>query len=199
MRTDIPIILASASPRRRQLLETLGLPFTVVAADVDEQMDGFHTPVEIVEQLSLRKAQAVAAQLTSGLVIGSDTIVVLDDQVLGKPVDKQQAVTMLSSLQGREHIVYTGVAVINAAGGAYEVAHSLTKVRMRALSRSRIEAYVATGEPLDKAGAYAIQGLGATLVEGIEGDYFTVVGLPLALTADLLARFGIDLFHKSQE
>jgi septum formation protein len=193
MNKDVTFILASSSPRRRQLLSTLGLPFTVLSADVDEQFASELSPAEVVEQLSLRKARAVATKVSSGLVIGSDTIVVLDGEILGKPNNPQHAVEMLSRLQGEQHTVFTGVAIVDAASNLSEVAHNSTKVRMRPLTEQEQQAYVATGEPLDKAGAYAIQGLGATLVEGIEGDYFTVVGLPLALTAKMLSTFGIDL------
>ncbi len=193
MQTQLPIILASTSPRRRELLQTLGLPFTVQASNADETVAEGLTPAQIVEELSLRKAKATAATLKQGLVIGSDTIVVLDGQVLGKPADQREAFRMLASLQGREHFVYSGVAMVDAKTNQVEVAHSMTKVFIRSLTEREITAYINTGEPMDKAGSYAIQGLGATLVEGIVGDYFTVVGLPLQLTARLLTRFGIFL------
>ncbi|MET3290415.1 UNVERIFIED_CONTAM: septum formation protein [Brevibacillus sp. OAP136] len=191
--TLLPLILASGSPRRKELLHALGFPFVVQSSDVDESCDADLAPEAIVEELSLRKANAVAAEKTSGLVLGSDTIVVLDNQVLGKPQDEAEAFRMLKSLTGREHVVFSGVALVDAASGRHEVAHSSTKVRMRPMSDEEILAYIATKEPMDKAGAYAIQGIGATIVEGIVGDYFTVVGLPLALTADLLKRFDLHV------
>jgi septum formation protein len=193
MKTETSLILASSSPRRRELLQTLGLPFTVMTSDVDESTQPGMSPEAVVEELALRKARAVASRLDAGVVLGSDTVVVLDGHILGKPADEPDAFRMLSALQGREHTVYSGVALIDAATGRLEVAHSKTVVRIRPLTEREIRAYIATKEPMDKAGSYAIQGIGSTLVESIEGDYFTVVGLPLCLTANLLSRFGITL------
>jgi len=190
MREKTTLVLASSSPRRRELLKGLGLAFTVVTSDVDETTVPDLAPAEIVEQLALRKARAVAQRVNKGIVLGADTIVVLNGHVLGKPVDASDAFRMLSALQGRTHTVFSGVALIDAESGRSEVAHSATSVTVRAMSEQEINAYIATGEPMDKAGSYAIQGIGATLVEGIAGDYFTVVGLPLHLTSQLLARFG---------
>jgi septum formation protein len=187
------LVLASSSPRRKELLQTLGLRFSVITSDVDETTSPELTPAEVVEQLALRKAGAVAEKVSEGVVLGSDTIVVLDGQILGKPADEADAFRMLSALQGREHTVYSGVALIDAASGRSEVAHNATQVRIRPMSEREIKAYIATGEPMDKAGSYAIQGIGSTIVEGIVGDYFTVVGLPLNLTAKMLARFGLPL------
>lgn len=187
------LILASSSPRRRELLQALGIPFTVMTSDVDETTAPGLSPAQVVEELSLRKAREVAARLTEGVVLGSDTIVVLDGHILGKPADEADAFRMLSMLQGREHTVYSGVALIDAATGRSEVAHSHTDVKIRPLSEAEIKSYIATKEPMDKAGSYAIQGIGATIVEGITGDYFTVVGLPLCLTSKLLARFGMPI------
>ncbi|MDR9503625.1 Maf family protein [Brevibacillus agri] len=187
------LILASSSPRRRELLQALGIPFTVMTSDVDETTAPGLSPAQVVEELSLRKAREVAARLTEGVVLGSDTIVVLDGHILGKPADEADASRMLSMLQGREHTVYSGVALIDAATGRSEVAHSYTDVKIRPLSEAEIKSYIATKEPMDKAGSYAIQGIGATIVEGITGDYFTVVGLPLCLTSKLLARFGMPI------
>ncbi|MGF9822995.1 Maf family protein [Brevibacillus agri] len=187
------LILASSSPRRRELLQALGIPFTVMTSDVDETTAPGLSPAQVVEELSLRKAREVAARLTEGVVLGSDTIVVLDGHILGKPADEADASRMLSMLQGREHTVYSGVALIDAATGRSEVAHSHTDVKIRPLSEAEIKSYIATKEPMDKAGSYAIQGIGATIVEGITGDYFTVVGLPLCLTSKLLARFGMPI------
>jgi septum formation protein len=193
MQSTSTIILASSSPRRRELLHTLGMPFTVMTSDVDETVSPALPPAEVVEQLSLRKAREVAGKVNAGVVIGSDTVVVLDGKILGKPASAADAFAMLSALQGREHTVYSGVAMIDAESMRTEVAHSSTDVKIRSLTASEINAYIATGEPMDKAGSYAIQGIGATIVERIVGDYFTVVGLPLNLTAQMLTRFGIRL------
>ncbi|UFJ59955.1 Maf family protein [Brevibacillus sedimenti] len=193
MKAETSLILASSSPRRRELLQTLGLPFTVMTSEVDETTQPGMSPEAVVEELALRKAQAVASRLDAGVVLGSDTIVVLDGRILGKPADEPDAFRMLSELQGREHTVYSGVALTDAATGRFEVAHCKTTVRIRPLTEREIRSYIATKEPMDKAGSYAIQGIGSTLVESIEGDYFTVVGLPLCLTARMLSRFGITL------
>lgn len=190
---NVPLILASSSPRRRELLQTIGLSFTVMTSDVDETTDEHLSPKEVVEELALRKAKEVASRLTEGVVLGSDTVVVLRDQILGKPEDEEDAFRMLSMLQGQEHTVYSGVALIDVETGHTEVSYSHTQVRIRALTEREIKSYIATGEPMDKAGSYAIQGIGATIVEGIIGDYFTVVGLPLGLTTKLLTRFGMPI------
>lgn len=188
-----PIILASSSPRRQELLAGLGIPFSIHTSDVDETIDLETAPERIVEQLAKRKASAVATNYKEGLIIGSDTIVVLDSTILGKPKDDQEAFHMLSSLQGRVHFVYTGLAIIDVKSGTIRESHKRTEVRMRPLTTEEIHGYIATGEPRDKAGAYGIQGIGATLVEGIIGDYFTVVGLPLELLASELRSFGFEI------
>lgn len=195
----IPIILASGSPRRQELLASLGLQFEVMPSHVDEDVSAGIPPAQYVETLAARKARAVAARLATrgeapALVIGSDTTVVIDGTYLNKPADQAEAIAMLSRLQGRTHEVYTGLCVRHHPSGREEIAHSVTQVTMRPLPEERIRRYVRTGEPMDKAGAYAIQGYGATLVQRIEGDYFTVVGLPVGLLADLLERFGVPVF-----
>lgn len=197
---DIPeIILASASPRRAALLRQIGLPFHLHPSALDEDGTGSGTDPETrASHLALAKAQEVAAQLGRGLVIGADTIVVCEGVVLGKPRDKDEAQAFLLRLSGRTHQVITGVAVVEAETGRAEVAPTVTAVRMRAFDAAEAAAYVATGEPLDKAGAYAIQGRGALLVEEIEGDYFNVVGLPLTTLAALLRRFGLDVWDAAQ-
>ncbi|CAH0119131.1 dTTP/UTP pyrophosphatase [Paenibacillus sp. CECT 9249] len=190
------LILASSSPRRQELIRSLGLPFEIVASDVDESTPPDWTPAHTVEQLALRKAQAVSERLAppnESIVIGADTVVVLDDEVLGKPKDREDAASMLRRLQGRSHQVFTGVACIDMRTGRTEASHRMTHVRMKPLTERQIAAYAASGEPDDKAGAYAIQGLGATIVESIEGCYFNVVGLPLSLLSDMLASFGIEV------
>ncbi|WP_233697023.1 Maf family protein [Paenibacillus profundus] len=189
------IVLASSSPRRQELITSLGLPHVVQPSDADETVPADWAPTRIVEALALRKAQAVAQERhvsgEDGIVIGSDTIVVLDGEVLGKPHDEADAERMLTSLQGRSHEVYTGVALVRAADGRQEVSHRVTTVHMTAWTQEQIRRYIATGEPMDKAGSYAIQGIGATLVTGIEGCYFNVVGLPLSLLTDMLKMFDI--------
>ena len=192
----LPIYLASASPRRRELLEQLGLSFAVTVGNVDESIGEALPPGRMVEVLSERKAGKVAGELDSGLVIGSDTVVVWRDRIMGKPRDGQEALEMLACLQGDEHSVYSGLAVINAATGATHVSHERTRVFFRPAGRDELEKYIATGEPLGKAGAYAIQGLGSVFVEGIEGCYSTVVGLPLAKLAGALKEFGVDVLDR---
>lgn len=192
------IILASTSPRRRELVASLHIPFDIVPSHAEESTPKGWSPDRIVTELAKRKAEAVYRQLDDkdrhGVIVGSDTIVVRDGTVLGKPADQREAASMLRSLQGRSHEVYTGVACIDSRTGASKVDYRRTVVTMRALREEEIEAYAASGEGLDKAGAYAIQGLGATIVTGIEGCYFNVVGLPLSLLAEMLASFGIQVF-----
>ncbi|TLS53526.1 septum formation protein Maf [Paenibacillus antri] len=185
------LILASSSPRRQELIRLLGYPVEVVPSDADESVEDGWTPAEIVEELSLRKALAVLERLpdgAGGIVVGSDTIVVSNGRALGKPRDEEDAADMLRSLQGRPHEVYSGLALVDATTGGRSVAHRMTRVWMKPMDERRIRNYIATGEPSDKAGAYAIQGFGASLVERMDGDYFTVVGLPVSLAADLLER-----------
>lgn len=178
-------------------MSSLPLQVSVHPSEADEQYDARLSPEHIVETLALRKAMSVAKQLlhtqTEGIVVGSDTIVVLDGRPLGKPSDRMDAFRMLKSLQGREHLVYTGVACVELPGEKRLVRHRVTKVRMKPMSARQIDSYIATGEPMDKAGAYAIQGIGATLIDRIEGDYFNVVGLPLSLLSDMLEEFGVHI------
>jgi septum formation protein len=159
---------------------------------VDETLDPGPL-AEAVAGLALRKARAVAARRRSGLVLGADTIVVVDGEALGKPSSPADAAAMLRRLRGRAHEVMTGVAVVDAASGAEAARTVSSRVTMRAYSEAEIARYVATGEPLDKAGAYAIQGIGGALVAGLEGSRSNVVGLPLEATADLLRRFGLSV------
>ncbi|OUN01276.1 MAG: septum formation protein Maf [Firmicutes bacterium ZCTH02-B6] len=166
---DKPIILASASPRRQQLLAETGLPFTVAVSEVDEEAIIAGSPRELAEQRALHKARAVAVTLPDGLVIGADTIVLCQGQVLGKPKDAADAKRLLSLLSGRSHRVVTGVCVLEAPNGRCLVASACTKVTFRQLSPEEIDRYVATGEPMDKAGAYGIQGKGALVVERLVG------------------------------
>jgi septum formation protein len=184
----VRVILASQSPRRRELLNQIGLIHEVRPADIDESVWPDEPPVPHCERLAREKAHTLALQHPDAVVVGSDTIVVVDGTILGKPTNADDAVAMLERLAGREHTVYTAVAV--AHGGQTLSAVESVAVRFRQLSRSQIEAYVGTGEPMDKAGAYGIQGYGATLVEGITGDYFAVMGLPLGQLVELLRTLG---------
>ena len=187
------IILASNSPRRRELLGQMGIKgFKVAAPDVDETVEGNLHPAQIVEELSLRKAKAAAAKNDGdGLIIAADTVVALEGAVLGKPRDERDAFSMLSALSGNRHDVYTGVTVM--LGGRVVTEHERTTVTFRDVEPEEIRAYIATGEPMDKAGAYGIQGRGALLVSGIQGDYCNVVGLPVYRLGRILAGLGVNL------
>jgi septum formation protein len=189
------IILASASPRRAALLEQIGLPFlarpSALGEDWEAPLPGEQPPA-CARRLALAKANEVAAGLSRGLVIGADTIVVDGDTIFGKPRNHEEASAFLLALSGRTHLVITGIAVVDAETGRTEVDAAETAVTMRAFGAAEAAQYVATGEPMDKAGGYGIQGRGALLVERIQGDYFNVVGLPLCLLATLLRRYGID-------
>jgi nucleoside triphosphate pyrophosphatase len=182
------LVLASASPRRAHLLEMLGLSFRVRPANIDESLHDAETPVAHAERLSVEKARAIADLEPHAIVVGSDTVVVVDDVILGKPGDRAEAVAMLLRLQGREHIVLTGVAVVR--DGRCWSAIERVSVRFRAFDAETARRYAETGEPMDKAGAYGIQGYGATLVERIEGDFFAVMGLPVARLVTLLEAAG---------
>ena len=181
-----PLILASSSPRRRDLLRQIGLDCTVMPADVDERLLPGEAPEHYALRVALDKARASAARSNNGIIIGADTIVVLSETILGKPADSADAARMLTMLSGRMHRVVTGLAVIDASTAEQSTALAVTRVWFRELSPEIIASYVATGEPLDKAGAYGIQERGALFVERIDGCYFNVVGLPLFLLADLL-------------
>lgn len=189
------IILASASPRRMELLEQIGLPFEVMTSHVEEQISS-ERPDMVVEELSCQKAEAVAEKLIFPhlacpegsreeglLVIGADTVVALDGAILGKPVDREDAIAMLERLQGRGHEVYTGVTLLYRAAGALEwrkkCFHERSRVNFFPMTKAEISGYVKTGDPMDKAGAYGIQGCCARYISGIEGDYNNVVGLPV--------------------
>lgn len=186
------IILASGSPRRRELLSQIGVQhYRVVTSDVDESADPDLPPDQLVELLSRRKAEAVRAQLgPDPLIIAADTVVALEGEVLGKPGDETGAFRMLSALSGNRHQVYTGFTVLR--GDRVVTGHEMTAVTFRELEPEEIEDYIATGEPMDKAGAYGIQGVGAVLISGIEGDYFNVMGLPVYRLSRVLASFGVD-------
>ncbi|XJZ26370.1 Maf family protein [Bacillota bacterium Lsc_1132] len=185
------LILASSSPRRKQLLENLHLPFQVTSSEVDESFDPALSSEGIAMELASRKAKAVFEGSPSSFVIGADTIVVADNTVLGKPKDKQEAFNMLKKLSGKQHNVFTGVSILSPhySSSFYEK----TEVLFWELTDAEIEAYVQTGEPLDKAGAYGIQEFGSMLVKKINGDYFAVVGLPVSRTIRELKKAGYIL------
>jgi len=182
------LILASGSPRRRELLTRMGYTFEICTPDVDENVSGH--AYDIVHTLALRKGHAAAARYEDGVIISSDTLVSLDGAPLGKPEDEADARRMLRALSGREHEVYTGVCIIDAATGCEETAVDRTGVWFRELTDEEIDAYVATGEPMDKAGAYAIQGGAGVFVERFDGSYENVVGFPVQLVGEMLKRFG---------
>jgi septum formation protein len=182
--TQLSLTLASSSPRRRQLLEMLGLSIRVVPPNIPEVRRPLETPIDYVERLAREKALSVSGSL----VLGADTTVVIRDEVLEKPVDAADALRMLQKLQGRTHQVVTSVVLV--VGDAIHQATDVTNVAFRRMDEAFLQAYVATGEPMDKAGAYGIQGYGAALVEKIEGDFFSVMGLPIRLVLDLLKQAG---------
>jgi septum formation protein len=183
------IVLASGSPRRRHLLEMLGIPHEVVPADVPEEPRDGEQPEVMAVRLATEKAVAVHRQRPEALVLAADTVVTIDDQLLGKPVDAADAERMLHLLSGRSHRVITAVALALPTGEVRERC-DITEVWVRRLTPETIRSYVATGEPLDKAGSYGVQGVGAVLIERVEGDFFGVMGLPVRLVVDLLDGAG---------
>ena len=187
------IILASASPRRRQLLrDMLQCPVVIRPAQAEESCDPTWPPAQQVRFLALQKAREIAQTSSrDDIVIGADTLVYIDGTVLGKPRSPEEAAQMLARLSGRGHTVFTGVALVQ--NDRIEQAHAKTLVRMRTLTPAEIDAYVATGEPMDKAGAYGIQGGGALLVSAVQGDFYNVVGLPLCLLGQMLRRWGVSI------
>jgi septum formation protein len=187
------IVLASASPRRRELLAGMGLDFEVVVSDVEEEQE-IGEPVErYVLRLAIDKASAVASRRPDDLVLAADTVVYLDGEILEKPTSREDAIEMLAKIAGREHIVYTGVALRQESRNHLATGIVSSRVRIRKLSTREIRWYVDTGEPMDKAGSYAVQGIGAMFIEAIEGSYTNVVGLPLTLVYDLLRDAGVDV------
>lgn len=194
MRTDpkIHLVLASASPRRRELLSAIGIHFQVVPANIDERVAGNESPAAHVKRLALAKARQVSQKIADFWVLGADTVVVKDKQILGKPRDKQEARRMLSMLSHATHAVYTGYALVHARQPQKEkIRYIRSSVLIRRLAAKEIAAYVGTGEPMDKAGAYAVQGMGAAIVERVSGSYTNVVGLPLCEVAQDLKELGI--------
>ena len=180
------LILASTSPRRAEILRTVGWPFEACPVDIDETRKPHEEAATYVERLAQEKARSAAGVLAAGsTIIGADTVVVIDTEILGKPCDEDDARRMLRQLSGRWHQVLTGVALISGTPSGIRIAHETTEVKFAGMSEDEIEWYVSSGEPLDKAGAYAIQGLGSRFIEGIRGDYFNIVGLPVRLLYQL--------------
>ena len=186
------LILASASPRRQELLRNAGIEFLVDATDIPEIPQPGETPTDFVERLACEKAQDVARRHAAGYILGADTTVVADGQILNKPADADDATRMLRLLSGRTHRVITGVCLICSAANTRKqtVRSEATQVTFQTLSDADIQVYVSTGEPMDKAGAYGIQGLASRFIPRIEGDYFNVVGLPVALVWKMLQESG---------
>lgn len=187
IKQDFRLILASGSPRRRELLSGMGYSFEIIVPDVDENVSGHAR--DVVAILSRRKAEAIAKNEDHGIVIASDTLVSLDGHALGKPEDEADAHRMLSTLSGRTHEVFTGVTIIDAATGKSETRSVRTGVRFRKISDEEIWAYILTGEPMDKAGAYGIQGGAGKFVDGYEGSYENVIGFPVDDIREMLSSF----------
>ena len=188
--TGARLILASASPRRAQILRTVGWPFEALAVGIDESRRAGEEAAAYVERVARAKAESAALRAPGATVLGADTVVVIENEILGKPLDDEDARRMLRLLRDRWHQVLTGVALVSVEAAWSKVAHEVTEVRFAAMSEDEISWYVATGEPKDKAGAYAIQGHGARFIKEIRGDYFNVVGLPVRLLYELLGTGG---------
>ncbi len=185
------IILASQSPRRKKILEQIGLEFTVAVSDFDETKIKFKTPQEMVEKLSFEKAKMIAQKYPKAIIIGADTTVIFQKEIIGKPKSKADAFRILRLLSGNTHEIVTGFTVIK--GKKSVTKHVISKVRFKKMTEAEIKAYVETGDPMDKAGGYGIQEKGGLFMENIEGDYFNVVGLPIFAVARALKQFGVDI------
>lgn len=189
------IILASGSPRRKEILENANLKFSIITSDIDERIFENEEPIQLVLRLAFEKCMSVAQNNPSDLVIGADTIVVLDNEILGKPKNEEEAFNMLSKLSNREHQVITGMSIVNLENEKKIVDYAISNVKFKKLTDQDIKDYISTKECLDKAGSYGIQGYGALLVEEIKGDYFNIVGLPISKLSDILKiNFNINLF-----
>ncbi|CEJ72551.1 Maf-like protein [[Clostridium] sordellii] len=189
------IILASGSPRRREILANTNAKFDVLTSDVDERIFKFEEPTQLVLRLAFEKCMDIAINNPESLVIGADTIVVLDNEILGKPKNEDEAFDMLSKLSNREHQVITGMSIVNIENNKKIVDYTISNVKFKNLTDQDIRDYISTGECLDKAGSYGIQGYGALLVKEIQGDYFNIVGLPISKLSDILkSNFNINLF-----
>lgn len=190
------IILASASPRRKEILENTKLKFDIIKSDIDEIILEKEAPIQAVMRLAFEKSMDIASKNEDDLIIAADTVVVLDENILGKPKDKYEAYNMIRSLSGRTHEVITGISLVNLGLSKKIIDYVVSTVKFKELSDEDIKDYIHTNESLDKAGAYGIQGYGAMLVEKIEGDYFNIVGLPISKLSDLLKKhFSINLFY----
>jgi len=198
MRHIRTIILASASPRRKEILEKTGLEFRVDESRCKEKIDTGLKPHDLAKFLSREKAREVARRYANALVIAADTIVVLRGRIFGKPCDREQAKEMLRVFSGKTHSVITGFTIIDTASNKELSGSKSSKVFFKRLSAEEIEAYIRSGEPLDKAGAYGIQGLGAVLIKRIEGDFFNVMGLPLNALAESLKKFGVNVLMSNK-
>jgi septum formation protein len=192
-KNDLKLVLASSSPRREEILEQLNLKFTIVPSKIDEDNFDSSDPVELVRKLAEEKARSVSQLVEDAIIIAADTVVVHNDQILGKPSGKLDAKKMLKKLSSDQHQVITGVAVLNSSSGKSYVDYNITEVKMTALTEQEINNYVDTGEPLDKAGSYAIQGFGGLFVEEIKGSYYSVMGLPIHQLAKLLDKFNYGI------
>ncbi|ADO77374.1 Maf family protein [Halanaerobium praevalens] len=190
---DLKLVLASASPRREAILKQLKLKFTVVPSKIDESEFKADNPVELVEILAVEKAKAVAKLVENVIIIAADTVVVADDQILGKPKNKIEAKKMLKKLSGQEHQVITGLAVLNSVSDEVQAANNITEVKMSNITEVEIEKYIEQENILDKAGSYAIQGLGGIFVEEIKGSYYSVMGMPIHQLAKLLKEFNYGI------
>ena len=189
------IILASASPRRKEILENTNVKFKIMASDIEELTLEGESPCQMVMRLAFEKGMDIASKQKSDLIISADTIVVLDNKVLGKPKDEVEAIHMIESLSGKTHQVITGISLINLENNKKIIDYVISNVKFKNLSKEDINDYIRTNESLDKAGAYGIQGYGALLVDEIQGDYFNIVGLPISRLSDLLKKyFNINLF-----
>ncbi|MFN2339953.1 MAG: nucleoside triphosphate pyrophosphatase, partial [Halanaerobium sp.] len=189
IKSDLKLVLASSSPRREEILEHLNLKFTIVPAKIDEDNFNSSDPVELVKVLAAEKAKSVSGLVENAIIIAADTVVVHNENILGKPANEAEARKMLKKLNADQHQVITGVAVLNSKTKESHVDYNITDVKMVALSDQEIANYVDTGEPLDKAGSYAIQGFGGLFVEEIRGSYYSVMGLPIHQLAKLLQKF----------
>lgn len=189
------IILASGSPRRKEILENMNLKFDIIKSSIEEIMIENEKPEDLVKRLSYEKAYDVAKKNKDSMVIGSDTVVVLEGDILGKPKDKNEAFNMLKNMSGKEHEVITGISIICLEQNKEIKEFCTSKVKFKDLSDEEIKSYIETGEYKDKAGSYGIQGIGALLVEYIKGDYFNIVGFPISYVSEIFKEeFGLDLF-----
>lgn len=190
------IVLASGSPRRKEILENMNLKFDIIKSEIEETTVENESPEKLVKRLSYEKAHDVATRNSDSIVIGADTVVVLDNNVLGKPKDREEAFDMLKKMSGREHDVITGISILCLDSKKEISDFCVSKVKFKNLSDEDIYSYINTGECMDKAGAYGIQGLGGLLVEYIKGDYFNIVGFPISSASEILKNnFNIDLLE----